>query len=152
MDITNILDMATRNGASAIGVDSGALTPGTLADIVLVQDLDRFLNGDENVVHSLVDGIPVIRNGERSMDNERGQILLEQPHAMDSSIDHFLSRARIYGKKDAIGYRTSVKTVINDLVYAVDHIYRDREIEIQFSEHGEGLFRGEAQDLVEKGG
>lgn len=111
--------------------------------------LKRARNQLGDLAHSVKNPLTVIRNEARSMANEQGQIILEQSHAMDSSINRFLSRARIYGKKDAIGYRTSVKTVINDLVYAVDHIYRDREIEIQFSEQGDCLFRGEAQDLEE---
>ena len=111
--------------------------------------LKRARNQLGDLAHSVKNPLTVIRNEARSMANEQGQIILEQSHAMDSSINRFLSRARIYGKKDAIGYRTSVKTVINDLVYAVDHIYRDREIEIQFFEQGDCLFRGEAQDLEE---
>ena len=129
----------------------------------LVEELNYLLDHNElllkrarnqlgDLAHSVKNPLTVIRNEARSMANEQGQIILDQSHAMASSIDHFLSRARIYGKKDVIGYRTSVKAIINDLIYAVDHIYRDREIEIQFDEQGDCLFRGEAQDLEEMAG
>lgn len=126
----------------------------------LVEELNYLLDHNElllkrarnqlgDLAHSVKNPLTVIRNEARSMANEQGQIILDQSHAMASSIDHFLSRARIYGKKDVIGYRTSVKAAIGDLIYAVEHIYRDREIEIQFTEQGDCLFRGEAQDLEE---
>jgi signal transduction histidine kinase len=129
----------------------------------LVEELNHLLDHNElllkrarnqlgDLAHSVKNPLTVIRNEARSMTNEQGQIILDQSHAMDSSIDHFLSKARVYGKKDVIGYRTGVKAVINDLIYAVDHIYRDRKIEIQFSEQGDCLFRGEAQDLEEMAG
>jgi len=126
----------------------------------LVEELNYLLDHNElllkrarnqlgDLAHSVKNPLTVIRNEARSMANEQGQIILDQSHAMDSSIDHFLSKARIYGKKDIIGSRTTVKTVISDLVFAVDRIYRDREIETQFSEQCDCLFRGEAQDLEE---
>ena len=129
----------------------------------LVEELNYLLDHNElllkrarnqlgDLAHAVKNPLTVIRNEARSMANEQGQIILDQSHAIDSSIDHFLSRARIYGKKDVIGYRTNVKTVIKDLIYAVEHIYRDREIDIQFSEQGNCLFRGEAQDLEEMAG
>jgi len=86
------------------------------------------------------------------MESKRGQLILDQSHVMAGSIDHYLSRARIYGKRDAIGYRTSVEPVINDLIYAVKHIYQDRDIEFQLSGLSGHWFRGEAQDLEEMAG
>ena len=129
----------------------------------LVEELNHLLDHNEvllkrarnqlgDLAHAVKNPLTVIRNEARSMANEQGQIILDQSHAMASSIDHFLSQARIYGKKDVIGYRTSVKAVINDLTYAVKHIYRDRGVEIQFSDLGTCLFRGESQDLEEMAG
>ena len=129
----------------------------------LVEELNHLLDHNEvllkrarnqlgDLAHAVKNPLTVIRNEARSMANEQGQIILDQSHAMASSIDHFLSQARIYGKKDVIGYRTSVKAVINDLTYAVKHIYRDRGVEIQFSDQGTCLFRGESQDLEEMAG
>jgi signal transduction histidine kinase len=67
-------------------------------------------------------------------------------------IRNYLSRARIYGKKDAIGYRTSVKSVFDDLSFAVEHIYKSRGIGIDLDSLDDKWFRGEAQDLEEMAG
>jgi signal transduction histidine kinase len=105
-----------------------------------------------DLAHAVKNPLTVIRNEARSMESKQGQLILDQSHVMAGSIDHCLSRARIYGKRDAIGYRTSVESVIDDLVYAVRHIYQDRGIEIQHSGTGKHWFRGEAQDLEEMAG
>jgi signal transduction histidine kinase len=71
---------------------------------------------------------------------------------MANNIDHYLSRARIYGKQDAIGYRTSVKSVIDDLSFAVEHIHKERGISVDMQCLEDKWFRGEAQDLEEMAG
>ena len=114
--------------------------------------LKRARNQLGDLAHSVKNPLTVIRNEARSLESKRGQLILEQSHIMAGSIDHYLSRARIYGKRDAIGYRTSVEPVIDDLIYAVKHIYQDRDIEFQFSGLSERWFRGEAQDLEEMAG
>ena len=114
--------------------------------------LKRARNQLGDLAHAVKNPLTVIRNEARSMESKQGQLILDQSHVMAGSIDHYLSRARIYGKKDAIGYRTSVEPVIDDLIYAVQHIYQDRGIEFQLSLLGEHWFRGEAQDLEEMAG
>jgi signal transduction histidine kinase len=79
-------------------------------------------------------------------------LILEQTHIMAISIDRYLSRARMYGKKDAIGYRTNVRSVLEDITYAVGHIYKDRDIDIRLNCAEGKWFRGEAQDLEEMAG
>ncbi len=111
--------------------------------------LKRARNQLGDLAHSVKNPLTVILNEARSMESKRGQLILDQAHVMAGSIDHCLSRARIYGKRDAIGYRTDVEAVINGLVYAVRHIYQDRNIEIQLSGLDKHRFRGEAQDLEE---
>lgn len=114
--------------------------------------LKRARNQLGDLAHAVKNPLTVIRNEARSMESKGGQLILEQSHIMGGSIDHYLSRARIYGKRDAIGYRTSVEPVIDDLIYAVKHIYQDRDIEFQLSGLSEHWFRGEAQDLEEMAG
>jgi len=114
--------------------------------------LKRARNQLGDLAHAVKNPLTVIRNEARNMASERGQIILDQSHVMASSIDHCLSRARIFGKKDIIGYRTGVKAVVDDLVYAVERIYHDRGIKIQQSTSGGCCFRGEAQDIEEMAG
>ncbi len=111
--------------------------------------LKRARNQLGDLAHTVKNPLTVIRNEARTMESRQGQLILEQTHIIAGSIDHYLSRARIYGKKDAIGYRTSVRSVIEDLIYAVGHIYNDRHLDIQLLCKEDKWFRGEAQDLEE---
>ncbi|MGD2129928.1 MAG: ATP-binding protein [Lysobacterales bacterium] len=114
--------------------------------------LKRARNQLGDLAHAVKNPLTVIRNEARSLENRQGQLILEQTHIMAGNIDHYLSRARIYGKKDAIGYRTSVRSVVEDLAYAVGHIYKDRNIAIKPLCIEDKWFRGEAQDLEEMAG
>jgi len=114
--------------------------------------LKRARNQLGDLAHAVKNPLTVIRNEARSLQSKEGQLILEQTHIMAGNIDHYLSRARIYGKKDAIGYRTSVHSVLDDIAYAVGHIYKDRKIEIKLLCVEDKWFRGEAQDLEEMAG
>jgi len=114
--------------------------------------LKRARNQLGDLAHAVKNPLTVIRNEARNMGGNGGQLILEQTHAMAGSIDHYLSRARMYGKKDAIGYRTSVRSVLEDIAYAVGHIHKDRDIDIQLQCVEDKWFRGESQDLEEMAG
>jgi signal transduction histidine kinase len=114
--------------------------------------LKRARNQLGDLAHSVKNPLTVIRNEARGLSGKPGQLILDQSHVMANSIDHYLSRARIYGKQDAIGYRTSVRSVIDDLSFAVEHIHKDRGIEIDLQGLEDKWFRGEAQDLEEMAG
>jgi signal transduction histidine kinase len=114
--------------------------------------LKRARNQLGDLAHSVKNPLTVIRNEARTMESKQGHLILEQTHLIASDIDHYLSRARIYGKKDAIGYRTSVHSVIEDLVYAMGHIYKDKAVDIRVLCVNDSWFRGEAQDLEEMAG
>jgi len=114
--------------------------------------MKRARNQLGDLAHSVKNPLTVIRNESRTLSGKSGQLILDQSHVMANSIDHYLSRARIYGKQDAIGYRTSVKPVIDDLSFAVEHIHKDRSIGIELHNMEDKWFRGEAQDLEEMAG
>ena len=114
--------------------------------------MKRARNRLGDLAHSVKNPLTVIRNEARNLSNKEGQLILDQSHVIASNIDHYLSRARIYGKKDAIGYRTSVKSVFDDLSFAVEHIYKSRGINIKMVSLEDKWFRGEAQDLEEMAG
>ena len=114
--------------------------------------LKRARNQLGDLAHSVKNPLTVIRNEARGLEGKEGQLILDQSHVMANSIDHYLSRARIYGKQDAIGYRTSVRSVINDLSFAVQHIHKARNITIELLCIKDKWFRGEAQDLEEMAG
>jgi len=114
--------------------------------------LKRARNQLGDLAHSVKNPLTVIRNEARSLSGPQGQLILDQSHVMANSIDHYLSRARIYGKQDAIGYRTSVRSVIHDLSFAVEHIHKSRGVTIELDCIEDKWFRGESQDLEEMAG
>lgn len=114
--------------------------------------LKRARNQLSDLAHAVKNPLTVIRNEARTLESKQGQLILEQTHIMASNIDHYLSRARIYGKKDAIGYRTSVRSVVEDIAYAVGHIHKDRNVDIKMLCVEDKWFRGESQDLEEMAG
>jgi signal transduction histidine kinase len=126
----------------------------------LVEELNNLLDHNEmllkrartqlgDLAHALKNPLAVIRNEARGIENHSGQLILEQTHLMSGNIDHHLTRARMYGQKDAIGFRTGVRSVMEDLIFAVQHIYKDRDIDVQVLCVEDKWFRGEAQDLEE---
>lgn len=126
----------------------------------LVDELNSLLDHNETLLkrartqladlaHLLNTPLTVIRNEARNMPSKQGQLILDQAHSMSGNIDHYLTRARISGQRNVFGYRTSIKSVVDDLRYAVERIYRDRDINIQLCSKGDCRFRGEVQDLEE---
>ena len=102
-----------------------------------------------DLAHLVNTPLTVIRNEARNIPTKEGQLILDQAHSMSGNIDHYLTRARISGQREAFGYRTSLKTVVEDLRYAVERIYEGRDVEIKLCDKGDCRFRGEVQDLEE---
>lgn len=102
-----------------------------------------------DLAHVLNTPLTVIRNEARNLASREGQLILDQAHAMSANLDHYLSRARISGQSDVLGYQTSIKSVVEDLRFAVERIYRERDIRVKLCSKGDCRFRGEVQDLEE---
>jgi signal transduction histidine kinase len=126
----------------------------------LVDELNSLIDHNETVVkrartqladlaHALNTPLTVVRNEARNMPSLQGQLILDQAHAMSSSIDHYLSRARISGQKNVLGYRTSIRSVIKDLGFAMERIHEGCDVRLKLCSRGDCRFRGEAQDLEE---
>ncbi|MBT8039916.1 MAG: sensor histidine kinase [Xanthomonadales bacterium] len=126
----------------------------------LVSELNSLIDHNETVLkrartqladlaHVLNTPLTVIRNEARSIHSKQGQLILDQAHTMSGAIDHYLSRARISGQKNVMGYRTSIKSVIDDLSFAMNRIYENRDITLELCSKGDCRFRGEVQDLEE---
>ena len=150
--------------SSIVAVKSGMakrLPDGFPADVQpLVSEMNRLLEHNETLLrrarnqlsdlaHTVKSPLSVIRNEARKMDTPEGRMILDHAHATAHSIDHCLTRARIFGTPDAMGYRTSVKSAIEDLRYVMAQVHRERNIETCFDCTGEKWFRGDAQDLEE---
>lgn len=126
----------------------------------LVDEMNSLLDHNETLLkrartqladlaHLVNTPLTVIRNEARNIPTKEGQLILDQAHVMSGGVDHYLTRARASGQKDAFGYRTSLKTVVDDLKFAVERMYEDRDIRIRLCDKGDCRFRGETQDLEE---
>ncbi len=102
-----------------------------------------------NLAHALKNPLTVIRNESRNMEEEKALIIKRQTDAMASSMDRYLSRARIAGTAGVLGVRADVGDILKDLVFSMEQLYRERDIEINHTASAECCFHGEAEDLEE---
>jgi signal transduction histidine kinase len=102
-----------------------------------------------DLAHSVKNPLAVINNAARDMEPAKRDMILRQTNDISRSIDHYLSRARTYGTEKVLGSRTSIKTATEDLVYAMQRIYQDRDLVFDLSRLQECWFKGEVQDLEE---
>lgn len=78
-----VLDMATRNGAKALGIDAGVLAPGKLADIIIVDGNKPHMVPHHNITSNLVysatgsDVMTTIVNGQVLMENYKVLVMDE---------------------------------------------------------------------------
>lgn len=109
--------------------------------------LRRARNRMADLAHALKNPLTVIRNAAREMRGEESKLILDQSHLMAASIDHALARARMHAHSGGLSRRTGVRSVLEDVRFAVEHMYRDRALEINLKDCGDACFRGEPQDL-----
>jgi len=111
--------------------------------------LKRARNRLADLAHSVKNPLSVINNEARNMESDQRELVLRQTRDISKNVDHYLSRARTFGTEKVLGSRSEVKSVVEDLVYAMQRIYQDRELDYDFSDLMECWFRGEGQDLEE---
>jgi signal transduction histidine kinase len=111
--------------------------------------LKRARNQLGDLAHSIKNPLTVINNEAGDMEEERRELLLKQTTDIAASVEHYLSRARVFGTENVLGARSQVKAVAEDLVFVMQRIYKERKLEFDLSGLGNCAFRGESQDLEE---
>lgn len=111
--------------------------------------LKRARNQLGNLAHSIKNPLTVINNEAQNLDESKRALILDQANDISRSVDHYLFRARASGADSVLGARASIKSVAEDLTFAMQRLYKDRKLEINNSALGNCLFRGESQDLEE---
>jgi signal transduction histidine kinase len=111
--------------------------------------LKRARNQLGNLAHSIKNPLTVIANEARTLEPARQELILDQTSDIRESVDHHLSRARIFGTENVLGTRSKANAVATDLAYALRRIYKDRNLEFELGGLCSCAFRGEAQDLEE---
>lgn len=90
-----VLDMATRNGARALGIDAGVLAPGKLADIIIIDGRKPHMVPHHNIISNLV----YSANGSDVMTTiVDGQVLMEDYKVLvmdeEAVIEHAAAAAK----------------------------------------------------------
>ena len=111
--------------------------------------LKRARNRLADLAHSVKNPLAVINNEARNMEAGQKELVLQQTSDISKNVDNYLSRARTFGTEKVLGSRSAVKTAVEDLVYAMQRIYQERDLDFDFLELNECWFRGESQDLEE---
>ncbi|MDX2419056.1 MAG: sensor histidine kinase [Xanthomonadales bacterium] len=102
-----------------------------------------------DLAHSVKNPLTVINNAAREMEAEQKDLILQQTTDISRSVDHYLSRARTFGTEKVLGSRYSIKTAAEDLVYAMQRIYQERDLVFDLSRLQGCWFKGEGQDMEE---
>mgnify|MGYP001555116898 CR=1 FL=1 len=111
--------------------------------------LKRARNQLGDLAHSIKNPLTIINNEAYNLKETQKSLILDKTRDITKSVDHYLSRARASGSESVLGARANIKSVANDLAFALDRIYQDRNLDIDTSGLGNCSFRGEAQDLEE---
>ena len=102
-----------------------------------------------DLAHSVKNPLTVINNAVRDMKNEKKDLILQQTNDISRSVDHYLSRARTFGTEKVLGSRYSIRKASEDLVYAMQRIYQERDLVFDLSRLQGCWFKGEGQDMEE---
>lgn len=111
--------------------------------------IDRARTQAANLAHAVKNPLTVIQNESAQLESNHGKIIREQVRQLDLSVDRHLSRFRSAGAGHSAATRTSVRAVVDDLIFSMELIYHDRSIDIGVSGLDKLIFRGDRQDLEE---
>jgi signal transduction histidine kinase len=105
-----------------------------------------------NLAHFLKTPLTVISSEAAAQPGPLADAVQRQVHTMRRQVDHYLARARAAGAVDALGNRTPVSPVLEDLARVLARIHQDSGLEIAVVCPETLAFRGERQDLEEMAG
>ena len=100
-----------------------------------------------NLAHALKTPITVLGNEARGADGPLAELVTRQTALMSDQVEHHLRRARAAANAKAIGARTPVGEVLDDLGRTLSKIYARRGVDIAWTCEPDLVFRGERQDL-----
>jgi signal transduction histidine kinase len=102
-----------------------------------------------NLAHALKTPLAVLSNESRESDGKLADMVSKQSEIMSKQVDHHLRRARAAAHAKAMGARTDVGPMLEDLTRTLTKIYAHRDVVIDTSCEANLKFRGERQDLDE---
>lgn len=105
-----------------------------------------------NLAHALKTPISVMIAEAGQRPGALAEVVTRQAEVMRRQVDHHLRRARAAARAQGPGERTSVPEVLDELARALERIFRDKGVEIDWDADDDVLFLGERQDLLEIAG
>ena len=105
-----------------------------------------------NLAHFLKTPLSVLASEADANPGPLADAVKRQVGTMRRQVDHYLTRARVAGAVDALGNRTPVRPVLEDLSRVLKRIHAERVLTITIDCPPALAFRGERQDLEEMAG
>jgi signal transduction histidine kinase len=102
-----------------------------------------------NLAHGLKTPLTVLRQELREVEGEHGQIVRDQVAIIGDQVERLLARIRAAGPQSAASGRIALLQILQDLVFSLDIIHRDRAIKIEIDCAAEASFVGDAADVAE---
>ncbi|MFN4024707.1 MAG: ATP-binding protein [Hyphomonas sp.] len=104
-----------------------------------------------NLAHALKTPLAVLRNEAKGA-TQLDDVVRRQSEAMQTNVEHYLKRARMAARAEAIGARTEIRPVLDGLARLLNRLFDARGIEVTIAGGEGGVFRGEQQDFEEMAG
>jgi signal transduction histidine kinase len=102
-----------------------------------------------NLAHALKTPLSVMVAEAERHPGALAEVVGRQAEAMRGQVDHHLRRARAAARSQSLGERTLIAPVLEELSHALERIFRDGNVEIDWRAPDDLCFRGERQDLME---
>jgi signal transduction histidine kinase len=102
-----------------------------------------------NLAHALKTPLSVMLAEAERHPGDLAEVVSRQADAMRDHVDHHLRRARAAARSQAPRERTAVAPVLEELAHALERIFQDRSVTIDWRCPDGLYFQGERQDLLE---
>lgn len=105
-----------------------------------------------NLAHALKTPLSVLMTSAGDTEGGLNEIVRKQAETMRAQVDHHLRRARAAARSKAMGERTPVEPVLDELAVMLEQVFQDKGVIIDWRAPDDLAFRGERQDLQEIAG
>jgi signal transduction histidine kinase len=105
-----------------------------------------------NLAHALKTPLSVMVTEAAQRPGPLGEVVTRQAEVMRQQVDHHLRRARAAARTQALGERTGVAEVLDELARTLERIFHDKGVSIDWDADDELTFQGERQDFLEIAG
>lgn len=105
-----------------------------------------------NLAHALKTPLSVLMTSAGDAGGGLHETVRKQAETMRAQVDHHLRRARAAARSKAMGERTPVEPVLDELAVMLEQVFQDKGVVIDWRAPEDLAFRGEKQDLQEIAG